>query len=85
MPHQGGGRRHSVGVRWTSVPWRDTCRRHPRDSLTFAGKTIFQRERWYHRLLHNETALAVETRLRWLGQTMVTLPIPSKRAGLSSG
>jgi amino acid transporter len=41
----------------------------------FAGKMIFQRERWYHRLLHNETALAVETRLRWLGKTMVTLPI----------
>jgi hypothetical protein len=41
----------------------------------FAGKVIFQREKWYHRLLHNETALAVETRLRWLGKTMVTLPI----------
>jgi hypothetical protein len=26
----------------------------------FAGKMIFQKERWYHRLLHNETALAVE-------------------------
>jgi amino acid transporter len=41
----------------------------------FAGKMIFQRERWYHRLLHNETALALENRLRWLGKTMVTLPI----------
>jgi amino acid transporter len=43
--------------------------------VLFAGKVIFQREKWYHRLLHNETALAVETRLRWLGKTMVTLPI----------
>lgn len=41
----------------------------------FAGKMIFQREQWYHRLLHNETALAVERRLRWVGKTMVTLPI----------
>jgi amino acid transporter len=41
----------------------------------FAGKMIFQREKWYHRLLHNETALAVEKRLRWLGKTMVTMPI----------
>jgi len=41
----------------------------------FAGKMIFQREKWYHRLLHNETALAVERRLRWRGKTMVTLPI----------
>jgi hypothetical protein len=41
----------------------------------FAGKMIFQREKWYHRLLHNETALAVEKRLRWAGKAMVTLPI----------
>jgi hypothetical protein len=41
----------------------------------FAGKMIFRQERWYHRLLHNETALAVEKRLRWVGKTMVTLPI----------
>jgi hypothetical protein len=46
----------------------------------FAGKMIFQRERWYHRLLHNETALAVETRLRWMGKTMVTLPIRVREA-----
>ncbi|MFL5476420.1 MAG: amino acid transporter, partial [Gemmatimonadales bacterium] len=41
----------------------------------FAGKMIFKREKWYHRLLHNETALAVEKRLRWAGRTMVTMPI----------
>jgi amino acid transporter len=41
----------------------------------FAGKMIFQRETWYHRLLHNETALAVEKRLRWVGKCMVTMPI----------
>jgi amino acid transporter len=41
----------------------------------FAGKMIFQRETWYHRLLHNETAQAVERRLRWMGKTMVTLPV----------
>ncbi len=46
----------------------------------FAGKMIFQRERWYHRLLHNETPLAVEKRLRWLGKTMVTLPIRVQQA-----
>jgi amino acid transporter len=52
----------------------DVARDFPR-AVFFAGKMIFQRERWYHRLLHNETALAVEKRLRWLGKTMVTLPI----------
>jgi amino acid transporter len=44
-------------------------------AVFFAGKMIFQREQWYHRLLHNETALALEKRLRWVGKTMVTLPI----------
>ncbi|HET7600997.1 MAG TPA: APC family permease [Gemmatimonadales bacterium] len=52
----------------------DVAREFPR-TVFFAGKLIFQRERWRDRLLHNETALAIETRLRWLGQTMVTLPI----------
>jgi hypothetical protein len=52
----------------------DVAREFPR-IVFFAGKMIFQRERWYHRLLHNETALAIENRLRWQGQTMVTLPI----------
>jgi hypothetical protein len=46
----------------------------------FAGKMIFQREKWYHRLLHNETPLAVEKRLRWVGKTMVTLPIRVREA-----
>jgi hypothetical protein len=41
----------------------------------FAGKMIFKWEKWYHRLLHNETALAIEKRLRWAGRTMVTMPI----------
>lgn len=40
----------------------------------FAGKVIFQRERWYQRLLHNETAYLVQKRLQWAGLTMVILP-----------
>jgi hypothetical protein len=40
----------------------------------FAGKVIFGRERWYQRLLHNETALAVQRRLQWAGITMVIMP-----------
>ncbi|HEU5217762.1 MAG TPA: APC family permease [Gemmatimonadales bacterium] len=41
----------------------------------FAGKMIFQRERWWQRLLHNETALALQKRLQWAGRTMVTMPL----------
>lgn len=40
----------------------------------FAGKVIFKREAWYHRLLHNETAAAVQKRLHWTGHVMVILP-----------
>ena len=60
----------------------EVAREFPR-AVFFAGKMIFQRERWYHRLLHNETAAAVEKRLRWAGKTMVTLPIRVRDAGPS--
>jgi amino acid transporter len=40
----------------------------------FAGKVIFKQERWYQRLLHNETAFAIQKRLQFAGQTMVILP-----------
>jgi amino acid transporter len=41
----------------------------------FAGKLIFQRPKWWHGFLHNETARAIQERLQWAGRTMVTLPI----------
>ncbi len=40
----------------------------------FATKVIFQREKWYHRFLHNETAYAIQRRLQWDGKTMVVIP-----------
>jgi amino acid transporter len=40
----------------------------------FAGKVIFHRERWYDRILHNETAFAIQKRLQWDNKTMVVLP-----------
>jgi amino acid transporter len=43
-------------------------------STFFAGKVIFEREQWYQRLLHNETAFAIQKRLHWMGKTMVILP-----------
>jgi amino acid transporter len=43
--------------------------------VTFiGGKVIFAREAWYQKFLHNETALAVQKRLYWMGATMVILP-----------
>ena len=49
-------------------------REFPRATF-FAGRLIFQRDRWWQRLLHNETAFAIQKRLQWSGRTMVTLPI----------
>ncbi|MFN7955914.1 MAG: APC family permease [bacterium] len=43
-------------------------------TVFFAGKVIFRRERWYQRILHNETALALQKRLQWDGHTMVIIP-----------
>lgn len=44
-------------------------------SVIFAGKLIFRRERWYQRLLHNETAFAVQRRLQLEGIPMTVLPV----------
>jgi len=40
----------------------------------FAGQLIFQRERWYQSILHNQTAYVLQKRLQLAGQTMVIVP-----------
>jgi hypothetical protein len=54
--------------------------RYPR-STYFAGKLVFQQETWFQRLLHNETAIAIQNRLQWLGYAMIILPIRIWGAG----
>ena len=44
-------------------------------AIFFAGKLIFERERWWDRLLHNETAYQIQRRLQFAGQAMVILPV----------
>jgi amino acid transporter len=44
-------------------------------SVFFAGKLIFEREHWFDRLLHNETAAAIQRRLQFAGLPMVILPV----------
>jgi hypothetical protein len=44
-------------------------------SIFFAGKLIFERERWWDRLLHNETAYQIQRRLQFAGLAMVILPV----------
>lgn len=51
----------------------EVAQRFPNTTF-FAGKLIFQREKWYHRLLHNETAEALQRRLQWRGLPLLILP-----------
>jgi amino acid transporter len=44
-------------------------------STVFAGKIMFQHEKFYHRILHNETAFAIQRNLHWNGIAAVILPI----------
>ncbi|OGD14906.1 MAG: amino acid transporter [Candidatus Aminicenantes bacterium RBG_16_66_30] len=49
-------------------------REFPR-STVFAGQTVFRRPGLVNRILHNETAFAIQQELRWKGITTVILPI----------
>lgn len=44
-------------------------------STVFTGQITFRLEKFYHRMLHNETAFAIQRRLQWDGITTVILPI----------
>jgi amino acid transporter len=44
-------------------------------SVFFAGKLLFEAEKWYYPLLHNETAYAITRRLQLQGVPMVVMPI----------
>jgi hypothetical protein len=57
----------------------DIAREFPQVTF-FAGKLLFQRRTWWRRILHNETALAVQDRLQWAGKTMVLVPIRVREA-----
>jgi amino acid transporter len=45
------------------------------NSTVFAGQSVFRQPTMIHRLLHNETAFAIQQELRWKGITTVILPI----------
>jgi len=44
-------------------------------STVFAGQSVFRQPSLIHRLMHNETAFAIQQELRWKGITTVILPI----------
>jgi len=51
-----------------------TAREFPH-STVFAGQSVFRQPTFLHRILHNETAFAIQQELRWRGITTVILPI----------
>ena len=44
-------------------------------ATVFTGKLVFRTESPFHKILHNETAFAIQTRLQWEGISTVILPI----------
>jgi len=53
---------------------REIAKEYPR-STVFTGQLTFRLEKFYHRMLHNETAFAIQRRLQWEGVTSVIMPI----------
>jgi amino acid transporter len=52
----------------------DTAREFSK-SIVFAGKIVFRQEKFYHKILHNETAMSIQRNLHWDGIPAVILPI----------
>src|SRR5262249_4404806 len=53
---------------------KQVARDYPR-AVFFAGKLVFERERWYQRLLHNETGYALQRQLQFAGLNAMVLPV----------
>jgi len=50
------------------------AREFPR-AVFFAGKLVFERERWTQRLLHNETDYQLQRRLQLGGLNAMVMPV----------
>jgi len=71
------GCRYSVGtevVEQAHALCVEIAREHPR-AVFFMGRMVFSRENFYHKLLHNDTAYAIQRRLQFEGVQTVILPI----------
>jgi len=69
--------RTAIGTEVASVA-EELCRLIAEEfpqTVFFGGRVVFEREVWAHRLLHNETAMAIQRRLHSQGRTMVVLPV----------
>jgi amino acid transporter len=53
---------------------KEIAEEYPR-AIFFMGRLIFREEKWYYRLLHNETPNAIQRRLQFDGLQAIVLPI----------
>ncbi len=44
-------------------------------AIFFAGEIVFEKPKWYDKILHNETAYAIQRQIRFAGLPMVILPL----------
>jgi hypothetical protein len=44
-------------------------------AIFYLGQLVFENDRFYYRLLHNETAFAIQRRLQFAGLQAIVLPI----------
>jgi hypothetical protein len=69
--------RMEIGTEAVSVAEKlcfEVAQEFPR-TVVFAGKLVFQQERWFQRLLHNETAYQLQRRLQFGGLNAMVLPV----------
>ncbi len=52
----------------------EIAQEYPR-AIFYTGKLVFERERWYQRFLHNETANQLQRRLQFAGINTMVLPV----------
>jgi amino acid transporter len=52
----------------------EVAKRFPR-AVFFAGKLVFQQEKFWHKVLHNQAAFTLQRRLQFAGLQMVVLPV----------
>jgi K+ transporter len=52
----------------------EVAKEFPR-AIFFAGKLVFEKEKWFQRLLHNETASQLQRRLQFAGLNAMVLPV----------
>jgi amino acid transporter len=69
--------RMSIGVEAVAEAEKlcvEAAKEFPRN-VVYAGKLVFEKERWFQRLLHNETAYQLQRRLQFAGVHAMVLPV----------